>query len=97
VCSRLILQEQEKEKWHTLCLKMMKEKDTARQRVSALIGERETHLSPSSSAAPASSAKENVLSKASKRARDKPSSTVQELESTQGLISASSPVGSRPI
>jgi hypothetical protein len=91
MCFRLILKErEEKERWHTLCLKMMKERDTARQRVSALVSERETHLSASSSV-PAS-AKENVPSK---RARDETtSSTVQELV----VSSRSSPhVESRPI
>ena len=39
-CTRLTLKEkEEKEKWRTLCLKMMKERDTTRQRVSALISE----------------------------------------------------------
>ena len=38
MCSRLILKEkEEKEKWHTLCLKMMKERDTARQRINVLL------------------------------------------------------------
>lgn len=49
---------------------MMKERDTARQRVSALISERETSrlLSPSASTSAASASRENNLaaSKASK-------------------------------
>jgi len=76
MCTRLILKEkEEKEKWRILCLKMMKERDTARQRVSALISEREIHLSSSSSSSspsvasgPASST-ESIAS-ASKRTRE---------------------------
>ena len=96
MCSRLILQEkEEKEKWHTLCLKMMKERDTARQRINALISERETHLSSSSAAVPASSAQgKNVASKASKRGRDESTSSAAAQEQPS---SRSSPVESRPI
>ena len=101
MCFRLMLKErEEKEKWHTLCLKMMKERDTARQRVSALVSERETHLS-SSSSVPAS-AKENIPSK---RARDETtttttttiSSTVQELVVVVPSRSSPTHVESRPI
>ena len=70
ICSRMILQEkEEKEKWHCLCLKLMKERDTARQRISALISER---LSSSASSAQ----EKNVASKASKRGRDESDSAV---------------------
>ena len=96
MCSRLILQEkEEKEKWHTLCLKMMKERDTARQRISALVSERDTYLSSSSAAVPASSSaqEKNVTSKASKRGRDEGTS----LAAQEQLPSRSSPVESRPI
>ena len=92
LCSRLLLQEQEeKEKWHALCLKMMKERDTARQRVNALMSERESH-SESSPAVPAS-AKENTPSKATKREREDETSSTP----VQELPSASSPVEPRPI
>ena len=98
MCTRLILQEiEEKEKWHNLCLKMMKERDAARQRISVLISERESHLSSSSSAAlPASPAaqEKNVTSKASKRGRDESASSAAAQEQ---LPSRSSPVESRPI
>ena len=59
-------QKEEKEKWHTLCLKLVRERDTTRQRISALItSEHDTHLS--SSSVPASSAQEkDVASRASK-------------------------------
>ena len=94
MCSQLILQEkEEKEKWHTLCLKMMRERDSARQRINTLISERVTnHLSSSSADVPsASSAQEkNVTSKVSKRGRD-------ESAAAQELPSRSSPVESRPI
>jgi len=98
MCSRLILQEQEeKEKWHTLCLKMMKERDTARQRVSALISERATsHLSSPSVTTASAYANEHLASKVPKRARDENSSAAQA--STHELPpTRSSPVESRPI
>ena len=100
MCSRLISQEiKEKEKWHTLCLKIMNERDTARQRVSALIREREARLSSSSSSSSSSStsssAKENV---SSKRARDETTSSPSQEDNAQELPPAqSSPVESRPI
>ena len=100
MCSRLILQEkEEKEKWYTLCLKMMKERDTALQRISVLVSERETHLSPppssSSAAVPASSAQEtDGTSKVSKRGRDESTSSAVSQEQ---LPSRSSPVELRPI
>jgi hypothetical protein len=85
MCSRLILKEkEEKEKWHNLCLKMMKERDTARQRISALISERDTHSSSSSAA---------DASKASKRGRDEGTSSAAQ----EQLPSRSSSVESRPI
>ena len=93
MCSQLILQEkEEKEKWHTLCLKMMRERDTARQRINTLISERVTnHLSSSSAEIPPASAQEkNLTSKASKRGRD-------ESAAAQELPSRSSPVETRPI
>lgn len=98
ICSRLISQEQEeKEKWHALCLKMMKERDTARQRVSALISEREMNHHLSSPSAIPASAKENHTSssKASKRARDDTTTSAAQ-ESTQELPSQSTPVEPRP-
>ena len=101
MCSRLILQEkEEKEKWHTLCLKMMKERDTARQRINTLISKRETnHLSsPSAAVPPASSAaqEKNVISKASKRGRDESnnSAATQELASSRSSSAESRPIRS---
>ena len=94
ICSRLILQEkEEKEKWHSLCLKLMKERDTARQRINALISER----SSSSSFAFSSAQEKVVVSKASKRGRDDESESASTSSAAQELPSRSSPVESRPI
>ena len=95
--TRLILKEKdEKEKWRTLCLKMMKERDTARQKVSALISEWEIHLSssltsssPSAAPGPVSST-ESIASKVSKQTRKESDSQ----ENTQELPSLVEP---RPI
>jgi hypothetical protein len=47
VCTRAILKEkQDKEKWRSHCVTFKQERDVARERVRALIGEREAHLLP---------------------------------------------------
>ncbi|KDR71092.1 hypothetical protein GALMADRAFT_229744 [Galerina marginata CBS 339.88] len=70
LCTTLVVKEhQEKERWHSLCLKIMKERDSARQRMQALLaGQREP--SPRAVSPPGSPTTESSSARGSKRARE---------------------------
>ncbi|KAF8952211.1 hypothetical protein BDZ97DRAFT_1931128 [Flammula alnicola] len=77
LCTTLVMQEQqEKEQWHSLCIKIMKERDAARVRVQALLsGGREAHPG-----APRTSSPPNDTGsiRGAKRGREDPNATVSE-------------------